>query len=84
MEARRQEISRPMKQVIVELYLNGEKVSDIARSVSRSLASVYRVIGKFLKSGSLESCRDRDDPVPLAIGNIGGYRGSLTGIAWLH
>lgn len=40
--------------VIVELYSNGEKVSDIAR-VSRSLASVYRVIGKFQRTGSLEN-----------------------------
>lgn len=55
MEARRREISRPMKQVIVELYSNGEKVSDIARSVNISLASVYRVIGKFQRTGSLEN-----------------------------
>lgn len=53
---RRQEISWPMKQVIVELYSNGQKVSDIARSVNRSLASVYRVIGKFQKTESLENC----------------------------
>ena len=55
MEARRREISRPMKQVIVELYSNREKVSDIARSVSRCLAYVYRVIGKFQRTGSLEN-----------------------------
>lgn len=30
-------------------------MSDIARNVSSSLASVYRVIGKFLKTGSLEN-----------------------------
>lgn len=56
---RRQESSRPMKQVIVELFSNGQKVSDIARSVNRSLASVYRVIGKFQRTGSLENCRDQ-------------------------
>lgn len=55
MEAKRREISRPMKQVIIELYSNGEKVSDIARSVNISLASVYRVIGKFQRTGSLEN-----------------------------
>lgn len=55
MEARRREISRPMKQVIVELYSNGEKGSDIVRSVSRSLASVYRVIGKFQRTRLLQN-----------------------------
>lgn len=55
MEAGRREISRPMKQVIVELYSNGGNVSDIAQSVSRSLASVNQVIGKFQKTGSLEN-----------------------------
>lgn len=55
MEASCREISQPMKQVIVELYSNGEKVSDIARSVNISLASVYRVIGKFQRTGSLEN-----------------------------
>lgn len=38
----------------------------------------------FKEPGRLKTCRDRADPVPLAIGNIEGYRGSLTGIVWLY
>jgi transposase len=51
MEAKRQEMSTPLKQVIIELFSNGEKVSDIASSV----ASVYRVIRKFESTGSTEN-----------------------------
>lgn len=84
MEARGQEISRPMKQVIVEFYSNVEKVSDIARSVSRSLELFTELLVNFKETGRLKTRRDRADPVPLVIGNIGGYRGSFTVIAWLH
>jgi transposase len=55
MEAKRQEMSTPLKQVIIELFSNGEKVSDIASSVNRSLSSAYRVIRKFESTGSTEN-----------------------------
>ncbi|XP_062615602.1 uncharacterized protein LOC134277298 [Saccostrea cucullata] len=55
METKRQEISQPLKQVIVELYLNGEKMSAIARSVNRSLASVYRIVRKYEDTGLVEN-----------------------------
>ena len=44
MEAKREEMSMAQEQVIIELYSNGEKVSVIARTVNRYLASVYRVV----------------------------------------
>lgn len=43
------------EQIFVELYSNGEKMSEIARSVSRSLDSGYWVIGKFQRSWLLEN-----------------------------
>ena len=55
MEAKREEMSMALKQVIIELYSNGEKVSVIARTINRSLASVYRVVRRFESSGSVEN-----------------------------
>ena len=72
MESKREEMSMALKQVIIELYSNGEKVSVIARTIYRSLASVYRVVRRFESSGSIEN--DWVNLVPLTIGNIGGFR----------
>ena len=55
MEAKREEMSMALKQVIIELYSNGEKVSVIARTINRSLASVYRVVRRFESAGSVEN-----------------------------
>ena len=44
MEAKQEEMSMALKQAIIELYSNGEKVSVIARTINRYLASVYRVV----------------------------------------
>ena len=73
MEANREEMSMSLTLVIKELYSNREKVSVIARTISRSLASVYRVVRRYESSGSEKTYLDRVDLVPLTIGNIGGF-----------
>ena len=65
MEAKREEMSMALKQVISELYSNGENVSvkartinrslAIARTINRSLVSVYRDVRRFESSRSVEN-----------------------------
>ena len=75
MEAKPEEMSMARKQVIIELYSNGEKVSVIARTINRTLASVSRVVRRFESSVSVEIL-DRVDLIPLTIGNIRGFTDS--------
>ena len=62
MEAKREEMSMALKQVIIELYSNGEKVFVIAMTINRSLASVYRVVRRFKSSGSVENLSQPGGP----------------------
>ena len=55
MEPKREEMLMALKQVIIELYSNVETFSGIARTINRSLASVYRVVRRFENSGSVEN-----------------------------
>ena len=55
MEPKREEMLMALKQVIIELYSNGKKVSVIARTINRSIASVYRVVRRFESAGSVEN-----------------------------
>ena len=75
MEAKPEEMSMARKQVIIELYSNGEKVSVIARTINRTLASVSGVVRRFESSVSVENL-DRVDLIPLTIGNIRGFTDS--------
>ena len=55
MEAKRGKMSMSLKQVIIELYLTGEKVFVMARTINRSLESFYKFVRISESFGSLEN-----------------------------
>ena len=67
-------MSPDLKKVVVDLFKNGEKISDIARVLQQPRSTISDIIRRFKEAGTVENRMRSGRPLQWTTGTTGSWR----------